>query len=286
MKKKIVFSLLLALIFILSYSTPALAYQPDFEFGCCVTEEKIPPNTMYIDFLLPISTDEECYVDFNSENGKKFGISKESEIVNYCEDGYISYTFHVVDAISNLSPSTWYDLNIPNSIYEKNSELFDDFEHVTKIERENEQYYSVYSVKYKSETHKKIEKLEKKFDISVSQGLWYTTYNTDFEREEPSKFDYNYCCKKFKKAKMAYLDKDGNVLLVSNAAEIDGLVNRSGHLNLELSGTEFTSNPDPALFWVLYDAFIIAFPIWLALLAIVGAVVLIVIKVKKRKRNR
>ena len=85
---------------------------------------------------------------------------------------------------------------------------------------------------------------------------------------------------------MAYLDKDGNVLLVSNAAEIDGLGYKDGHLNLRLSGTEFTSDPQAGPFWILHDAFIIAFPIWLALLAIVGAAVLIVIKVKKRKRNR
>ena len=51
-------------------------------------------------------------IDFNSENGKKFGISKDSEIVNYCEDGYISYTFHVVDAMLNARVGSDVTVNV------------------------------------------------------------------------------------------------------------------------------------------------------------------------------
>lgn len=285
MKKKIVLSVLLALIFISSYSIPALAYHPDYGFKCRVSEENFPSDTVYIDILFPISTDEECYVDFNSENGEKFGISKDSEIVNYCEDGYVSYTFHVVDAVSNLSPNTSYHLHIPKSIHQDNIELFNDLEDVREIVRDDEYYYSIPSVEYKGETYKKIELLEDSLDITVSKDTWQVWYNLKYEREEDSQFDFEYCCEKFKAAKMVYLDKDGNVLAVSSAAEINGLGNGTGHLNLKLSGKDFTSDPTLNPWWVLFRTVrIIAAVVLVHIIA--GAVILTVVLVKKRKRNK
>ena len=42
----------------------------------------------YIDLLIPITEDDEAYINFNEYNGQKYQISKESEIAKYDVDGF------------------------------------------------------------------------------------------------------------------------------------------------------------------------------------------------------
>ena len=53
-------------------------------------------------------------------NGEKFGISQNSEIVNYNENGYMSYTFHYKNSVSNIEPYYFVAFSCDTNVYDEN----------------------------------------------------------------------------------------------------------------------------------------------------------------------
>lgn len=114
------------LVSLLSVPTPVNAWQPDEFFGVSVDEAHIPADTVYIDLLLPISPEDEAYVPYHEANGEAYGISRDSEIVGYCEDGYRSYTFHIADAVSDWRPHYTVSFSIPMELHEEHADTLEE----------------------------------------------------------------------------------------------------------------------------------------------------------------
>lgn len=224
------------------------AWMPDKWFYVDIDEQSIPEDTAYIDFLMPIPTEDEAYVDFNEANGELYGISQDSEIVTYCEDGFVSYTFHVSDAYSILEPYYIAELVLANELYNENKDLFEglDFQYDDWTEDAH------ITVKLGSDTEEKLRNIAETLQIEVNfyhDSTLTTEYNLpDFaingvDVDRNAKFDYEYCKENFKFAKMAYLDRDGKIIAVSNKVRVDPFKIGAVQLNLELSGESFTCDP-------------------------------------------
>lgn len=62
----------------------------------------LPENAVYVDLLIPLSKSDESYVEADS-NKLPEDFSSDAEIINYCDEGFRSYTFHYLDAASDIS---------------------------------------------------------------------------------------------------------------------------------------------------------------------------------------
>ena len=87
------------------------AWVPSTSFFCQVDTDAVPDGAVYIDLLMPIPSDNEAYIEINQTNADTYGFSKDSEIVKYNQDGFVSYTFHIIDASSDLTISDSIDYN-------------------------------------------------------------------------------------------------------------------------------------------------------------------------------
>ncbi len=103
MKKKFSAFMIFVCIFLL-FSITVAAFETMWDFRVDLDAEKMPQGTKYVELLLPISESDECYVVFNEANGEKYNISADSEISKLNSDGFVSYTFHVSDAVSEMAP--------------------------------------------------------------------------------------------------------------------------------------------------------------------------------------
>ncbi|MDR0249655.1 MAG: hypothetical protein LBI44_08415 [Oscillospiraceae bacterium] len=66
-----------------------------------------PPGTArYADILVKLDPQSEAYAEFNEDNGRKTGITAESEIAKYDEDGYMSLAFHYGGVNANMQIGT------------------------------------------------------------------------------------------------------------------------------------------------------------------------------------
>ena len=219
------------------------AWMPDRWFYVSIDEQSIPENTAYIDFLMPIPTEDEAYVDFNEANGELYGISQDSEIATYCEDGFVSYTFHISDAYSILEPYYVTTFTLANELYNENKDLFEglDFQYDDWTEDAH------ITVKLGSDTEERLRNIAETLQIEVDfyhDSTLTTEYNINgvyVSRNE--KFDYEYCKENFKFAKMAYLDHDGKIIAVSNKVRVNPFKIGAVQHNFELSGESFTSDP-------------------------------------------
>lgn len=270
MKKILKFSVMI-LSFVYAFSFAALAYAPQSSFSCEINEKNIPEGTKYVDMLLPVDTDDEAYIKFNSKNGEKYGINENSEIVRYCEDGYRSYTFHVKDSGSQLSPKLNYHYYLQENDYEKCSGIINKLQ-PDSCYKDEYGYYSVTGEFY-LENNKKIllEEIDLNLKSQDNENKFYTEY-CKFESEineihdadgktttvetivyEDLTYDFEYCCENFQKAKMAYVDAKGNILAVSNGADIYKIVLGSLEVKLSLDGPDFKSELSSGgpSFWIL-----------------------------------
>jgi hypothetical protein len=59
-----------------------------------------PDNCVYVDLLIKINPSDKNYVVFNSEYGEKLDLGEKSAIAQYNVDGFMSYTFHFLGAMS------------------------------------------------------------------------------------------------------------------------------------------------------------------------------------------
>lgn len=237
---KIFKTLSVLVMFMILFSVSAGAWVPEKSFYCEVEEHKIPEGTASVDLLLPIKETDNCYTEYNIENGEKFAIAKDSEIVKYNEDGYKSYTFHVSDADSKMSPYHHYTFSIfRDEDYEKYEELLTDFELYCNIDKDSVRHYDV-NISSDSDLNQKIKNLQEKTDIVIYTQSFYVEFNNGYERE--TEYDFDYLRIKYKFAKMAYLDMDGNILGVTNKVKINSHKHTGVHLKLKLSGLEFTAD--------------------------------------------
>lgn len=56
----------------------------------------------FVDLLIPLDTQDADYVAFHNEYAALYSIGMDSGIAQYNEDGYVSYTFHYKNAISQI----------------------------------------------------------------------------------------------------------------------------------------------------------------------------------------
>lgn len=61
-----------------------------------------PDEAVYVDLLIKMDESNEHYLAFNESMGKEYGITKESEIVSYEKNGYVSYAFHFANASCDI----------------------------------------------------------------------------------------------------------------------------------------------------------------------------------------
>ncbi len=197
MKKKFSAFMIFVCIFLL-FSVTVAAFETMWDFRVDLDAEKMPNGTVYVELLLPISESDECYVVFNEANGEKYNISADSEIAKLNSDGFVSYTFHVSDAVSEMAPQ------------------YDEWGAI----------------------------------VTFAPDAY-----ADLSRK--GTYDCDYLAEKYKEAKFAYLDADGNVLGVSNSAKVWNIRAKiqGYYLDMSLSGLELESDfsyaPPIFLFLVL-----------------------------------
>lgn len=129
MKRRILVFLLTFLIVLGQLALPVFAWEPDYCFYCYIEPAQMPEGTVYIDLLMPVSPENDGYVAYHEGNGELYGISADSEIVAYCEDGYRSYTFHIEDATSELVPTMGWSENYWYTRYNKERDATYDYEY-------------------------------------------------------------------------------------------------------------------------------------------------------------
>ena len=98
--KRLFVAILACMVLIL----PIFARGRLYGFACKIEVDKMPERTAYVDMLIPLSENDSEYSSFNRENGEKYGIEEDSEIVTYNRDGFLSYTFRKRSAKSRIEP--------------------------------------------------------------------------------------------------------------------------------------------------------------------------------------
>lgn len=290
MKFKRFFIAFLMILFLLHNCLAAGAWTPDYKFDCTISPENIPSGTVYIDLLLPISENDDGYTEFNKENGKKYNILSDSEIVKYNHDDYRSYTFHISDAYSEMEPYYEYYFTLENDIYNEHYEKLKVLEDYKSSEFEGSKSYYIRVIDGSS-LQQELDRIAEIDDFKYWNTYYkeekYTEYNPDiinrqiektkYDKIRESEYDFDYCCKKYKWAKMAYLDADGNILGVSSKARIKPYK----QLNLKLSGENFTSNIQSGPPIYILAIFIISIPI----IVVIALIIFIIHKYIKRRQK-
>lgn len=278
MNKKFFKTFAVAVILIFLFTISASAWMPEKSFYCNIESENIPDGTAYIDLLLPIKEKDECYVEYNAKNGEKFNISKDSEIVKYNQDGYKSYTFHVLDADSKMSLRYVFTFTALDEDYEMYKEYLEFFSPYCDKYAFGRNY--CIDTEYDGDIMQNIQILKDKTNINIYSSRIYTEYNEGYERE--TEYDFDYMRIKYKYAKMAYLDADGNILGVSNKVRINQHKRTGVHLDLNLSGLELTE--DASTGPPVYLIFVI--PMVLLFFFVCGIIIGITIFIIERKKRK
>ena len=117
------YMLLLTLVVSLSIQ-PVMANSPPPEPFCVVQVHNLPQEACFVDLLVPLTVEDKeyCIAEIFPE-----GITFDSQIVSYYEDGYMSYTFHYKDASSQIKilrdRVIFFEENYTHSYYFKNGIL-------------------------------------------------------------------------------------------------------------------------------------------------------------------
>lgn len=81
----------------------SLANSPARARSVVITPRNIPEGTRFLDLLIPMSKDDPYYCSFNQSMGEATGLTGTAPIAGYTdEDGYISYSFHMEGAVSDM----------------------------------------------------------------------------------------------------------------------------------------------------------------------------------------
>ena len=106
MKKYILFFIILLFILCVLPLT-AYANSPPPPSHFYVQIDNLPDNAVYADILIKIDAQSDGYAPFNSDNGNRYGIAADSEIVGYDYDGYMSLSFHYNGVYSEMNPGNF-----------------------------------------------------------------------------------------------------------------------------------------------------------------------------------
>jgi hypothetical protein len=96
-------ALFTAAIMAFSLALPVSAVKHEDPAVAYITYADAPEGTVYTDILIKLPTDDESYTDFTqspevckdgAKGGTSLGITADSEIAKYSEDGYISLSLH------------------------------------------------------------------------------------------------------------------------------------------------------------------------------------------------
>lgn len=202
----------LAITCLLFCATSAFARAPAYYYSCDVHRSQMPEGTVYVDMLIPIDESADEFTPYNDKNGEKYGISEDSEIVAYEEDGFASYTFHRNTARSDIKL-------IPD-------------ESDTKIAT------VTFYVAGESENYG-----EDEFGASDEFG------------------------EKYRKAKFAYVDNNGNILALTNEIDID----QGGYVELyiDIAGEKATADLNDDWIIPVFILIILFAPIILILILVI-----------------
>lgn len=280
MKNKLFKSMVVALLVCLVFSClPVCAWAPDSAFSISIDSKNIPEGTAYVDLLMPIPSNNEGYVSYNQINGEKYGISENSEIVNYSEDGYRSYTFHIVDADSDMRLSYGADIYVEKTFYKQYKELLDSFNSKPTSIGDEEYYFSghVYCGSTKEQI---LTKIEKTVPADIKKHSLCVSFNN-----QTNDYNFGYCRRNFKYAKMAYLDCEGNIISVSNAVNIGTKPNKQVQLYLNLSGQQFSMDVSTGPNMLLAMAIIALTLVSPFIIIMVIVIIVANIKVKRARKN-
>lgn len=100
--KKTIISLVCIVIFSCLFSISAFANSPKPAPYLNVTISNAPENAVYADLLIKIDETDPHYIDFQVSGDYGSDKEKISEILNYSEEGFRSFTLHYRDAKSNI----------------------------------------------------------------------------------------------------------------------------------------------------------------------------------------
>lgn len=89
----------------------SLANSPAPARSIVIVPDHVPEEAKYLELLIPMPPDDPCYCDYNQTTGSETGLADQAPIVSYMEGGYISYSFHMKDASSDmkLEPESFQD---------------------------------------------------------------------------------------------------------------------------------------------------------------------------------
>ena len=100
LRRSITLLFVLTLLFLIAIpvSANAPATPPRYAFYLV----DLPEEAAYVDLLVQLPEDDPCYTPMVSENLPDT-FSEQAEILSYCLDGYRSYTFHYIGAVSDFA---------------------------------------------------------------------------------------------------------------------------------------------------------------------------------------
>lgn len=89
----------------------SLANSPAPARSIVIAPDHVPGEAKYLELLIPMPPDDPYYCDYNQTIGSETGLTDQAPIVSYMEGGYISYSFHMKDASSDmkLEPESFQD---------------------------------------------------------------------------------------------------------------------------------------------------------------------------------
>lgn len=210
-------SIIISVIILLSFSTSitCFAFEPSSNFICYINTFNIPENTAYIDMLIPMESNDENYTDYNTENGEKFSIKQNSEIVKYNDNSFASYTFHYKNSFSEIKPHYLVSFSCEDSVLEENKALFDK---ISNYHTEFSNYYIPITFD-NTELEKNVDSVLRLLDKDIQYYKKETTVN--FFDFQTSFYAFEEFQKQYKKIKFAYLSSDGDILGVSNEQNVE-----------------------------------------------------------------
>ncbi len=218
---------MLCAVVLLSVATPVLACPQEQGFTCWLLESQVPAGTAYVDLLLPLNATDEGYTAYNQQNGQKYGLTEDSQIVRYNEDGYQSYAFHMQNACPTLVPTQICKIAMPRELF------------IAELKKDT--LFSIENFAY--ETSADEDPLDKELIVADKRYPYLSEEKAVLDAfglqngVEPQYDPYlylNYCilgpdgksgsfevyAKKYKYAKLAYLDAEGNVLAVTTKGKM------------------------------------------------------------------
>lgn len=276
-------------VLIFCCSTVCYAFYPSSYFYCCVATKELPENTAYIDILFPIKETDQDYTDYNLSNGQKHGISKNSEIVKYNKDGYVSYTFHNQNSESIIKPFYQIEFICDNEFYNNNTTLFDGLNEFDTGNPIKKQY--MFMVPMNSDLEEKVDNLFMfaQMDISTEKEDVYVEFSMKEKLNKNIINDFSDLREKYKTAKLAYIDQNGNVISVSNSAEIYSNKEKllgSTYVEIKLNGDnlDVSLNYGPPIFLYVSGLMVFAIVFFLAIIIAIIIAMIFIFKMSKTKR--